>query len=386
MSILFVSRNSVHARYYRKIVGHLDADTKIHIMGKPSLAALAQLGRAFSHSMDDMVHSQYKRKLAKKPGFWQKSWVRDSYKVMLGVVEKLRLAKYLALLEQEKPDYLVIWNGNKLPNQTVALAAQVLNIPTYFFENGLIPGTTSLDPQGVNYVSSVPRDKAFYFSEQIEQLPAFTAPEIAARAQHVKRQSGDAVELPERYLFVPFQVPHDTQVVCFSSWISSMEQLYLEVMSAVKKLNDPGLKVVFKEHPSWHQHFTELYAKEGQGIFANHNDTVQLIQGAEAVITINSTVGLEALQLGKKVITVGEACYNLPDLVLNSRSQSELTEHLQQLNSWQPDLTLRNNFFRYLQHVYSVTGKWGECSAEHIQAVNQRLEKQDLFARYHAGR
>jgi len=383
LSILFVSRNSIHARYYKKLVDHLDADTKIHIMGKPSLGALKKLSQAFNQSMDEIVFSQYKRKLAKKPAFWQKTWVRHSYCAALSVVEKLRLAKYLALMEQEKPDYLVIWNGNKLPNQTVGLAAQILGINTYFFENGLVPGTTSVDPKGVNYASSVPRDKAFYFSDKIDRLPAFTAPEIAVRAQHVKRQSGNAIDLPERYLFVPFQVPHDTQVVCFSSWISSMEQLYLEVMSAVEQLNDSELKVVFKEHPSWPQHFTELYAQDKQAIFANHNDTVQLIQGAEAVITLNSTVGLEALQLDKKVITLGEACYNIPDLVLNSRSRSELAQHLQQLSHWQPDLTLRNNFFRYLEHVYCVAGKWAEGDERHFKAVNQRLMAQDLFAEHH---
>ena len=75
--------------------------------------------------------------------------------------------------------------------------------------------------------------------------------------------------------------------------------------------------------------------------------------------------------------------YILPDLVLNSRSRSELAQHLQQLSHWQPDLTLRNNFFRYLEHVYCVAGKWAEGDERHFKAVNQRLMAQDLFAEHH---
>ncbi|MEI8641835.1 hypothetical protein P4S68_14865 [Pseudoalteromonas sp. Hal099] len=40
----------------------------------------------------------------------------------------MRYAKYLALLTEVNPDVMVIWNGNKLPTTTVAMAAKALGI------------------------------------------------------------------------------------------------------------------------------------------------------------------------------------------------------------------------------------------------------------------
>ncbi|WP_254911207.1 hypothetical protein [Pseudoalteromonas sp. A601] len=187
--------------------------------------------------------------------------------------------------------------------------------------------------------------------------------------------------MPKRYIFVPFQVPHDTQVVCYSPWLNSMEMLYSEVMNAVEKLNDPDLKVVFKEHPSWHKHYTHLYKKHPQAIFANGNATADLIENAQAVITINSTVGLEALLLAKHVITLGQACYNIDDLVLHANSRQELFERLLQLDQgWQLNLALRDQFFGYLKHVYTVEGRWQDCSTQHAKAVEERLIGLDVFS------
>lgn len=382
MSLLFISRKNIHARYYKKIADRLEQPAQVHVMGKPMWRAVNFLHQAFQQPMDGIIQTQYKRKVAKQADLWRKPWVAKSYTAMLSVIERLRLAKYLALLEQEKPSRVVLWNGKKLPNQTVVLAAQLSGIPLYFYENGLLPGTTSLDPVGVNQAASVPKTREFYFSPQVESLPEFHSPALVARQAHKKRRSGQEIDLPERYVFVPFQVPHDTQVVCYSPWIDSMEALYQAVMQAVKELNDPELKVVFKEHPSWYKHYSHLYHKDSQALFANHNATEQLIDNAEAVITINSTVGLEALQLDKRVITLGQACYNIEGLVMTADGPQALTERIQALGSWQPDHRLRNNFFRYLQHVYAIPGNWAACPNNHIQAVRTRLQHSDTFSSF----
>ncbi len=385
MSLLFVSRNNVHARYYRKLIAELGLPAKQHIMGKPVLASLRYLARAFGVDLTEIIDSQIKRKQA-KGGIWQNGLLCKIYGVLLGSVEKLRLAKYLALLQQEKPDTLVIWNGKKLPNETVVVAARMLEIPLYFYENGLIPGTTSLDPNGVNFAASLPRDAEFYLRDELAGLPPFQAPEIQVRANHKKRDDFNQTALPERYIFVPFQVPHDTQVVCYSPWLGSMEALYRATVDAVKALGDPDLKLVFKEHPSWHKHYPALYEADEVAIFANGNNTAELIRGAEAVITLNSSVGLEALQSGQRVITLGQACYNIDGLVLHADNESQLVDVLRRLNNgWQTDAQLRARFFSYLQHIYCVPGKWQDCTSEHVAGVKARLLKQDAFAGHTQG-
>lgn len=380
MHFLFVSRRNIHARYYQKLIAQLSLNASLHIFGKPILSALKYLPEAFKVSFEGIIATQLKRKQAKH-AIWHSYLLILAYSLLINVVERCRYAKYLALLTQEKATHLVIWNGHKLPNITVVKAAEKLGIKVIYYENGLLPNTTCLDPNGVNYASSIKREKRFYLDFESSQTALFKTPELTARVNHKKRKAFVQSKLPARYIFVPFQVPHDTQLVCYSPWINSMEMLFTEVMTAVEKLNDPELKVVFKEHPSWHKHYSHLYKKHPQAVFANGNVTADLIANAQAVITINSTVGLEALLLGRRVITLGQACYNIDELVLHARNSEELSEQISQMSQgWQFNTQLRNQFFSYIKHVYSVQGRWQDCSKEHADAVEKRLLGLDVFS------
>lgn len=380
MAFLFISRNNVHARYYKELTRKLPLKSKVHCMGLPRFTALKYFSKAIQIDFSKIIAEQLLRKQARN-SLWNNSLIIKSYSALMLLVERCRFAKYYDLLKSESPQALVIWNGNKLPNVTVCMAAKALGVTTYYYENGLLPGTTSLDPKGINFAASVPRDSQFYLNFDPQGKLPFSAPDLIPRANHKKRCKFDAIELPKKYLFVPFQVPHDTQIACYSPWLKSMEQYYDAVVSAVKKLNDPELKVVFKEHPSWHKHYEHLYDKDSVAVFANGNCTRELINGAEAVITINSTVGLESLLLDKKVITLGLACYNIDKLVLHASDQATLIECLEELqNGWQSNSILRDKFFTYLKHVYCLPGVWKECTTEHVEAVEKRLNQQDTFA------
>lgn len=381
MSFLFISRNNVHARYYRKLIPQLGLTAHLHVMGKPKLSAWRFLKMAWRSDLAELIATQARRKQAKQQLIWQLPLVLFLYRALLFGFEYLRLAKYLALLTELQPAKVVLWNGKKLPNQTVVLAAEQLAIAVCFFENGLLPNTTSLDPRGVNEAASLVKNPAFYLRQTKLTEPLFKAPVIEQRKADIRRKAELEQTLPKRYIFVPFQVPHDTQVVCYSPWISDMEALFDAVMKAVKSLNQPDLMVIFKEHPSWHKHYSHLYHKDPQACFANANLTQELILGAQAVITINSTVGLEGLLLNKKVITLGQACFNLDGLVLHCGNQHQLEIALQRLPNWQPNQLLRNAYFNYLQQVYCIAGRWFECSNEHVQAVKARLLATDAFSK-----
>jgi capsular polysaccharide export protein len=380
MHFLFVSRRNVHARYYKKLISQLNISANIHLFGKPMLSALKYLPQALNTSFDDIIATQIKRKQAKN-NMWKNHLLNMGYTFLLNIIECCRYAKYLALFDQQKPTHLVIWNGNKLPNVTVVKAAKRLGINVLYYENGLLPNTSCLDPQGVNFASSIKREREFYLNFELPDHINVHASELTPRANHKKRKQFVQSQLPARYIFVPFQVPHDTQIASYSPWIHSMEALYDKVMEAIETLNDPSLKVVFKEHPSWHKHYPHLYKKHPQARFANGNVTADLIDNAQAVITINSTVGIEALLMTQRVITLGQACYNIDGLVLHASNEQALSKHLSQITQgWQVDSHLRDKFFSYLKHVYSVQGRWQDCSKDHVEAVEKRLLGLDAFS------
>ncbi|WP_417538178.1 hypothetical protein [Marinomonas sp.] len=384
MDYLFISRKNVHSRYYQILVKRLKLDCELYITGMPTLSSLLFLKEACKVDFSGVLEQQTKRKKAYHP-IWKNTLLMSLYRrVQLGV-ERLRYAKFLSVLSVKKPSHVVIWNGRKLPNVTIAMAAKSLGIKVFYFENGLLPQTVTLDPKGVNFSSSLSQDPSFYLSFDPENKHAFSAPDIVPRSNIKKRQRFQSADLPDRFIFVPFQVPHDTQIVCYSSWIESMEMLYDQVISSVKALNDPELKVVFKEHPSWHKHYSSLYNKDSIGQFANGNSTVELMSKAEAVVTINSTVGMESLLLNQRVITLGDACYNIDGLVLHANTASQLTECLLQIQQgWQMNTQLCEKYFSYLEYVYCIP-RIAKDDPEHIEAVRQRLLEEDVFSRTQNG-
>jgi len=274
-----------------------------------------------------------------------------------------------ALLARERPTTAVMWNGSHRYCQLL-LALLPEGCRTFFFENGLLPGTTTLDAKGVNFHNSVPRDAAFYRSYAVAH-GAEPGSEITLIPRKPRNTGLAPVELPERYVFIPFQDDRDTQVRLFSPWVGDMRQLFAlgERLAA-----ETDLTVVFKEHPSSRESYPELHQRaHGRLLFANGNSTQELIEGSQFVVTLNSTVGLESILLGKPVVTLGQAFFNVEGVVMHADSADELVRIARQFPDWSLDPALRKSFLHYLKNEYCVPGRWQDAGAEHLQDVARRM-------------
>ena len=283
---------------------------------------------------------------------------------------------YHSVLKEKSPDAVCIWGG-RYHASLLTLAARTQNIAVVFLENGALPYTTAVDLQGINANNSVPRDAEFY-----RMLPA--APELdfnnslEIRKTRAGKPGQDAgiVELPLRYIFVPFQVDSDTQILLQSPWVRDMRQFFRLVVKAFKQLNDPQLHLIFKEHPSSRSKYPDLHDEAGNEArihFVNNRLTQELIEHAESVVTINSGVGIESLLLDRPVIVVGRAFYKIPDLVLSAESESELLHQLKSVSIFQSDQLLRRNFLHYLKTECLVSGKKLSMDESHLKAVATRI-------------
>ncbi|MEO4045483.1 capsular biosynthesis protein [Pseudomonas sp. CAU 1711] len=275
-----------------------------------------------------------------------------------------------ALLARERPGSVAMWNGSHRYCQLL-LALLPEGCGTFFFENGLLPDTTTLDPKGVNYRNSVPRDAEFYRN--------YVAPDGAAEAQFTlvprKPRNGGhkPIELPEHFVFIPFQDDRDTQVRLFSPWVSDMRQLFAlgELLA-----REAGMTVVFKEHPSSREAYPELHARTHERLmFANGNSTQELIQASQFVVTLNSTVGLESVLLGKPVLTLGQAFFNIPGLVVHADSAAELVALAQSFPAWPLEPQIRESFLRYLAGEYCVQGSWQNSDRAQLLRVAGRMQR-----------
>lgn len=112
---------------------------------------------------------------------------------------------------------------------------------------------------------------------------------------------------------------------------------------------ETGLTVVFKEHPSSRETYPELHERTHERLlFANGNATQQLIESSQFVVTLNSTVGLESLLLGKPVLTLGQAFFNIEGLVMHADNAEQVVELARAFPQWPLDERLRRNFLHYL--------------------------------------
>lgn len=144
------------------------------------------------------------------------------------------LAAVQSLCKSRAPDGIVLMNGAHYKQQIVLAYIREQGVQPLYMELGCLPDTTAIDGKGVNYNGAVPRDPCFYRGYH---------PSKDVDATLIKRPPrkpvGEPVDLPARYIFVPFQVYDDTQILLHSPWVDSMD-LYTGPSNVVFLLSRKG--------------------------------------------------------------------------------------------------------------------------------------------------
>ncbi len=291
---------------------------------------------------------------------------------------QLHFKHAVAALEEMKPGAVGVWGGNALDAMAVVVAARQRGTPCFRFENGFLPNTTQMDLQGVNVASSVPRDPKFYRNYG-GTWKTETPDRVVPRKPHRNKQEVAPITLPARYVFVPFQVQLDSQVLLHSPWLKRMDDLFDVIMQAVARVGAAAPDVIFKEHPSCPRRYPELHQR-AQALrrvqFANGNATGELIGGASGIITINSSVGIESLLLGKPVLALGNAVYEIPGVTASARTVAGIADWLGAIARGQPPAaSLREPFLRFLAQDFLIPDRHQSPGAAHFAAVAARFAR-----------
>ena len=259
---------------------------------------------------------------------------------------------------------LWIWNGSQVVERLVHAVCPP-SVRRKFFEISNLPGRLFVDSEGVNAKSTLERDPDRVFCKgeadeelfvawrqnylQMRRLPppqAKTAssmqwhrigdvfaswcghgiypssPRYLHRKWKGKRRSATRrdrllamhhrpVGHRQPYLFLPLQVSGDTQLLINSS-VDNLRAIDMAAEQAASMQRD----LVVKIHPaennagplaaigrSIHRH------RDKTPVWLSDAPTLDLIEGAESVATINSTVGLETLIVDKPLAIYGSAFY-----------------------------------------------------------------------------
>lgn len=257
--------------------------------------------------------------------------------------------RYFKLIDT-KFDKILIWNGGKFRQLIAIEIAKIKNIDVCYFENGLLPNRLTFDTKGINFNNSAPRDIEFYKNYQNKlDLPNKIVQRIGkGKDKFIGKKNG----LPEKYIFVPFQVDYDTQILTNSKWVKNMRMLF----DIIEKMPS-SINFVFKEHPSSGLNYNDLHERSStldNIMFANTHLTQELIQSSQAVITINSTVGIESLLFHKKVIVLGDAFYKIEGLTYGVDNLKELNHMVKSIFEYKLNSEIVDNFLKYLYYDYLI--------------------------------
>lgn len=299
-------------------------------------------------------------------------------RALYSLAARLHLSHIEEMIRRVRPGAVGVWGGNAVDARAVVVGAREAGVPCLQFENGFLPGTTQMDLKGVNVAGSVPDEPEFYREYGSPSDPKRPLPErLLPRKPRYRKADIDRVPLPDRFVFAPFQVGLDSQVLLHSPWIQDMRVFFRVVAEAVEAWGGPGLHVVFKEHPSCPWRYPDLHreaAQRPQVHFANGNSTEELIRRARGTVTLNSTAGMEALLMDRPVLALGRAVYGIPGVAATAESLRDVGRWVASVAAEStPPAPLRQPFLRYLMEEHLVPGRHQDPGPEHYQTIEARL-------------
>lgn len=249
-----------------------------------------------------------------------------------------------------------LWNGSTLMEAITAKVANRYDVGVRFFEIGNFPGKVFVDPLGVNYKASI-SDLAYFKTHYLSDaqpgkyegwlrnyLKTAHSSHTVKQARNVKRinvffildwlwyiifkpvvtpptlinklrdkygrrnyMSIDESDTNGSYIFYPCQVASDSQLI-LNSDICNIGAL--KIIAARAKGRE--CSVVVKLHPAEPDVNMELEIRQFcriNGFLISDRSVPELLEGASEVITINSTVGLQAILFDKPLTILGDAFY-----------------------------------------------------------------------------
>jgi capsular polysaccharide export protein len=370
LDILFVSSRGSQYRYYQALSKVISMPSKVVTL-LPGFSFKVFSSGLTLDVIKEGIDFHLERKKRKYKGVSPSVILWGCYVFFSALYFSLIYLKFKRYLGVYNPKIVCIWNGHRLPEMAIRAAAKDFNIRIAYFENGLLPNTTTMDFSGVNAFSSIPQSSQFYESYlHKNECISLADTSLLAREPH-KRKIEVGVELACNYIFVPFQVNFDSQVIINSPWLNSMESFYEMLLSVVDEMDEKFIFAI-KEHPSDPRSYAEFHNKHPRIKFVS-GETEKLIRNSEAVVTLNSSVGIEAAMLEKKVIVLGNACYAINQMMLVVNSRKGLLAALKNLDVYEPNLNITRAFFTYLKNDYLLPYAW----QDQISGVN--LEHQLLF-------
>ena len=209
-----------------------------------------------------------------------------------------------------------------------------------------------------------PGYRPFNYSHPISLGLAFCKTYLKKRVLHRATHSKIRRLINERFdnpfYFFAMQLETDFQIRAYSNYPNQSVPIE-EVLISFAENAPENTRLVFKMHPldpdlvNWKKVLERLVMEVGiskRVFFLRDGPIADLLTNASGVLTINSSVGLKALQHSKKLKIMGQAVYDLPGLVFPNNLDEFWT------SDFVPDASLFADVIQVLASMFQIRGGW----------------------------
>lgn len=350
MSVLFAC-DSLERYYFFSRLGRC-SDIEIIFISTEPLVKLLSIREGFKCYLVSRIRN--------KPGSLvvTRESLEKSIEYLNGRVAKAQLFKFAYAIEcvlkdvfkENEITFFVIWNGQHILGRISTALAKFYKVKKVYLEISNLPDKIFADPEGVNSLSSLKKGVFFRNSPPINderhgswirgyiKAKEEPLPQARKKNQPIRKSinallkllfygfSGKLLSYDKKldlseynrfltttedlsgFIFLPLQVTSDTQIKLHSK-LNNIDAIRYSLELAGQR----GLPLIVKLHPAETSKKTidEILKLKRLFFFHTSNEnTLALVKRARLVITINSTVGLEAKIFGKEVVVLGDAFYS----------------------------------------------------------------------------
>lgn len=249
---------------------------------------------------------------------------------------------YRFLFRQIRPHIVFNWNGVAAMQAALTFVANETKVPCFFLERGLLPGTLVVDKEGVNYSSHVAGEKWHKLNAtdlqqyELDALEQYCTQLVAEGASIVN--AGNTINpcMVRKHLGIsddatvvlfPFQIEWDSNILLNSPTYKKMLEIIKDLQYIIRSMTNVVL--IVKPHPEDRDRLAEIRSACTENCYVSTDLSINsLLDTADAVVTINSTVGLEALIRHKPVVTLGHSAYSEKGFTYDAFSKEALPAQL----------------------------------------------------------
>lgn len=286
-------------------------------------------------------------------------------------------------LFMRQPDTIAVaWNGLNGTRRVFMDAAKDAGVRQLHYELSPFKGRITADPFGVNYNNSLPRQAAPYMQWAATQERKIDwrdfAQSMTARKGAAPRETiGEAHSLDAPFVFIPLQVPGDSQLRIFGGQYRTVESVVERVAEAAKSLPQ-GWHARIKEHPTAPISIAAMFRKVAHEkvVLDNTTDTFALVSASKAVVTVNSSVGLEAMFFEKPVAALGQCFWAIPGIADHLPDAASLQRAFAAPKLLRFDPEARDAFLSFLLNSYYPLR---DGSSDTVAKIKERLQGPDAF-------